>query len=82
MPQLAFCWSRARRKLYDIHVATKPPLADEALRRIASLSRSVVVLFEKIGRQRVDNHLVPMRSGADTISVVHSNEVSCPTPGR
>ena len=23
-PQLAFCWSRARRKLYDIHVATKP----------------------------------------------------------
>jgi hypothetical protein len=36
-PQLAFCWAHTRRKFYDIHVATKSPLADEALRRIASL---------------------------------------------
>ena len=34
--------------------------------------RSVVVLFEKVGRQRVDNHLVPTRSGANAISVVDS----------
>ena len=37
VPQLAYCWAHARRKFYDIHVATKSPLADEALRRIAEL---------------------------------------------
>jgi len=36
-PQLALCWAHARRKFYDIHVATKAPLAEEALRRIAAL---------------------------------------------
>jgi transposase len=36
-PQLAFCWAHARRKFYDIHVATQSPLAEEALRRIAEL---------------------------------------------
>ena len=36
-PQLAFCWSHARRKFYDVHVATKAPLAEEALRRIGEL---------------------------------------------
>ena len=36
-PQLAFCWAHARRKFYDIHVATQSPLAEEALRRIAAL---------------------------------------------
>src|SRR6201994_2089384 len=33
---LCFC-THMRRKFYDIHVATKSPLADEALRRIATL---------------------------------------------
>ena len=37
-PQLAFCWAHARRKFYDIQVATKPPPpAEEHLRRIAEL---------------------------------------------
>lgn len=36
-PQLAFCWAHVRRKFYDIHVATKSLLAEEALRRIAEL---------------------------------------------
>lgn len=36
-PQLAFCWAHVRRKFYDVHVATKSPLAAEALRRIAEL---------------------------------------------
>jgi transposase len=36
-PQLAFCWAHVRRKFYDVHVATKSPLAEEALRRIADL---------------------------------------------
>ena len=36
-PTIAFCWAHARRKFYDIHVATTSPLAAEALRRIAAL---------------------------------------------
>lgn len=36
-PSLAFCWAHARRKFYDIHLATPSPLAAEALRRIAAL---------------------------------------------
>jgi Transposase IS66 family len=35
--QLAFCWAHTRRKFYDVHEATKSPLAGEALRRIAEL---------------------------------------------
>ena len=35
--QLAFCRAHARRKFYDIHVATKSPLAEQALQRIAEL---------------------------------------------
>ena len=38
--QLAFCWAHTRRKFYDIHVATKSPLAEQALQRIAELLRS------------------------------------------
>ena len=34
---LAFCWVHARRKLFDVFVATKSPIADEALQRIAAL---------------------------------------------
>ena len=34
---VAFCWAHTRRKFYDIHAATKSPLAEEALRRIAAL---------------------------------------------
>ncbi len=36
-PQLAFCWAHARRKFYDVHIATKSPIAHEALQRIAAL---------------------------------------------
>jgi len=34
---LAACWAHARRKFYDLHVATGSPIAAEALRRIAEL---------------------------------------------
>lgn len=37
VPQLAFCWAHTRRKFYDIHVATKSPIAEQALQRIAAL---------------------------------------------
>lgn len=33
----ASCWAHARRKFYDVHVATKSPLAAEAIRRIGLL---------------------------------------------
>jgi transposase len=33
---IAFCFAHARRKFYDAHVATKSPIATEALRRIAT----------------------------------------------
>ncbi len=36
-PTLAFCWSHARRKFYDVHQALKSPLALEALQRIGAL---------------------------------------------
>jgi len=36
-PQIAFCWAHVRRKFYDIHVANKSTLAEEALQRIAAL---------------------------------------------
>jgi transposase len=35
-PQLAFCWAHTRRKFYDVHIATKSPIAHEALQRIAA----------------------------------------------
>jgi hypothetical protein len=35
--QEAACWAHARRKLHDVHEATKSPLAHEALTRIAAL---------------------------------------------
>ncbi len=35
--QLAFCWAHVRRKFYDVHVATKSPIAHEALQRIGAL---------------------------------------------
>ena len=35
--QLAFCWAHTRRTFYDVHVATKSPLAEQALQRIAEL---------------------------------------------
>jgi hypothetical protein len=37
VPQLAFCWAHTRRKFYDVFIATKAPIAEETLRRIAAL---------------------------------------------
>jgi hypothetical protein len=34
--KFAFCWAHARRRFYDIHLATKAPFAEDALRRIAA----------------------------------------------
>src|ERR1700712_784050 len=50
--QLAFCWAHARRKFYDIHVATKAPLAEEALRRIAALYEIETEIRGRTAEQR------------------------------
>jgi transposase len=36
-PQLAFCWAHARRKFYDVFIATKAPIAEETLAGRGSL---------------------------------------------
>jgi transposase len=51
-PKLAFCWAHTRRKFYDIQVATKAPLAEEALRRIAALYEIEADLRGKSAEQR------------------------------
>jgi transposase len=33
--ELAFCFAHARRKFWDVHIATKSPIAAKALQRIA-----------------------------------------------
>ncbi|WP_371933172.1 transposase [Bradyrhizobium sp. CCGUVB23] len=38
--QLAFCFAHARRKFWDVHVATKSPIAAEALLRRGDQSES------------------------------------------
>jgi transposase len=50
--QLAFCWAHTRRKFYDIHVATKSPLAEEALRRIAALYEIETEIRRRTAEQR------------------------------
>ncbi len=45
--QHAACWAHARRKLFDVHEATKSPIAEEALRRIQAL---YVIEAEIIGK--------------------------------
>jgi transposase len=51
-PQLAFCWAHTRRKFYDIHEASKSPIAAEALRRIAALYEIEAVIRGKPAEER------------------------------
>jgi transposase len=57
-PQLAFCWAHARRKIYDVFVATKSPIAEQAVQRIAALYaiESSVRGEPTEERQRVRDH--------------------------
>ena len=43
----AACWAHARRKFYDLHAATKSPLAQEALNRIQALYATEEVIRGK-----------------------------------
>jgi transposase len=67
-PQLAFCWSHARRKFYDIHAATKSPLADEALRRIASLYEIEAAIR---GQTAEDRQLVRQQRTRPLVEAIH-----------
>jgi len=49
----ALCWAHARRKFFDIHAATKAPLAEEALRRIAALYEIETTLRGQPAEQRL-----------------------------
>ncbi len=49
--QHAACWAHARRKLFDVHEATKSPIAAEALRRIQAL---YVIEAEITGRSAAE----------------------------
>jgi transposase len=67
-PQLAFCWSHARRKFYDIHVATKSPLADEALRWIAGLYE---IEAEIRGQSAEQRQLVRQQRSRPLVEAMH-----------
>ena len=47
------CWSHARRKLYDVHVATGAPLAKEALERMAELFAIEAAINGRMPAERV-----------------------------
>ena len=47
------CWAHVRRKLYDVHVATQSPIAQEALQRIARLYAIEEVARGKPAAQRL-----------------------------
>jgi transposase len=66
--QLAFCWSHARRKFHDIHVATKAPLAEEALLRIAALYE---IEAEVRGRSAEDRRLARQQHSKPLVEAMH-----------
>lgn len=49
----ALCWSHARRKFFDIQAASKAPLAEEALRRIADLYAIEFDLRGQVAEERL-----------------------------
>ena len=53
--QHAACWAHARRKLFEVHEATKSPIAAEALRRIQALYQ---VEAEITGKPTHERHAV------------------------
>ena len=50
--QHAACWAHARRKLFDVHEATKSPIAAEALRRIQVLYQVEAEITGKTAAER------------------------------
>ena len=67
--QLAFCWAHTRRKFYDIHVATKSPLAEIALRRIAEL---YAIEAEIRGRTADERRAVRQELSRPLVEAIHT----------
>src|SRR6201986_2240673 len=67
-PQLAFCWAHARRKFYDIHVATKSPLAQEALTQVAAL---YAIQAEIRGQPAEQRQLVRRQRSRPLVEAMH-----------
>jgi transposase len=67
--KLAFCWAHARRKFHDIHVATKSPLAEEALLRIAAL---YAVEIDIIGQSAEERKRVRQERSRPLVDAMHA----------
>jgi transposase len=67
--QLAFCWAHTRRKFYDVHVATKAPLAAEALRRIAALYE---IEADIRGQSGEDRRMARQQRGKPLVEAMHA----------
>src|SRR5436305_5300726 len=67
--QLAFCWSHARRKFYEVQVATKAPLAEEALRRIAAL---YAIEADIRGQSAEDRRLARQQRSRPIVAAMHA----------
>jgi len=68
-PQLVFCWAHTRRKFYDVHVATKSPLAAEALRRIAAL---YAIEADIRGKPAEERRLVRLQQSRPVVEAMHA----------
>jgi len=68
-PQLVFCWAHTRRKFYDVHGATKSPLAAEALRRIAAL---YAIEADIRGKPAEERRLVRQQQSRPVVEAMHA----------
>ena len=66
--QLAFCWAHTRRKFYEVQVATKAPLAEEALRRIAAL---YAIEADIRGQSAEDRRLARQQRSRPIVEAMH-----------
>jgi transposase len=66
--QLAFCWAHTRRKFYEVQVATKAPLADEALLRIAAL---YAIEADIRGQSAEDRRLARQQRSRPLVEAMH-----------
>jgi transposase len=66
--QLAFCWAHTRRKFYEVQVATKAPLAEEALLRIAAL---YAIEADIRGQSAEDRRLARQQRSRPLVEAMH-----------
>jgi len=62
-------WAHTRRKFYEVHVATKAPLAEEALRRIAAL---YAIEADIRGQSAEDRRLARQQRSKPLVEAMHA----------